>query len=93
MVSLTRVESVLEQLLPEGCDFCVVDVPDPQKGARLCVAITKEVNEKDLIRQMGGKLPPIAVPTEFAHFDELPKMGSGKPDFRRIASMVRKRPS
>ena len=91
MVSLTRVEMVLEPLLPEGSDFCVVDVPDPQKGARLCVAINKKVNERDLIRRMAGKLPPIAVPHEFACFDELPKMGSGKPDFRRITTMVRER--
>lgn len=93
MVSLTRVESVLEPLLPEGVDFCIVDVPDPQKGAGLYVAITRKVDERDLIRQMAEKLPPIAVPTEFAYFDELPKMGSGKSDFRRITTMVRKRTS
>jgi acyl-[acyl-carrier-protein]-phospholipid O-acyltransferase/long-chain-fatty-acid--[acyl-carrier-protein] ligase len=80
-------------LLPEGVDFCIVDVPDPQKGARLYVAITRKVDERDLIRQMAEKLPSIAVPTEFAYFDELPKMGSGKSDFRRITTMVRKRTS
>lgn len=93
MVSLARVESVLGPLLPEGVDFCIVDVPDPQKGARLYVAITRKVDERDLIRQMAEKLPSIAVPTEFAYFDELPKMGSGKSDFRRITTMVRKRTS
>jgi acyl-[acyl-carrier-protein]-phospholipid O-acyltransferase / long-chain-fatty-acid--[acyl-carrier-protein] ligase len=89
MVSLSRVESVLEPLLPAGVDFCVVDVPDLKKGSRLYVAITHRVNERDLIRQMAEKLPPIAVPNEFACFDELPKMGSGKPDFRRITAMLR----
>lgn len=90
MVSLPRVESVLGPLLPEGVDFCVVDVPDPEKGARLYVAITKKVHERELIRRMAQQLPPIAVPTEFAYFDELPKMSTGKPDFRRIAEMLSK---
>jgi acyl-[acyl-carrier-protein]-phospholipid O-acyltransferase/long-chain-fatty-acid--[acyl-carrier-protein] ligase len=89
MVSLVRTEIVLEDLLPDGVSCCVVDVPDARKGARLAVAVTAKVNDKELIKKMGDKLPPIAIPNQFLVFDELPKMGSGKMDFRSITDMVR----
>jgi acyl-[acyl-carrier-protein]-phospholipid O-acyltransferase/long-chain-fatty-acid--[acyl-carrier-protein] ligase len=91
MVSLVKTENVLEELIPEGSSCCVVDVPDSAKGARLVAAVTAKVNEKTLIREMGKKLPKIAVPSQFVRFPELPKMGSGKVDFRTITNMVQKK--
>ncbi|NQT27835.1 AMP-binding protein [candidate division KSB1 bacterium] len=91
MVSLVRTESVLEELLPEGESCCVVDIPDTRKGARLAAAVTSKINEKELIKKMGEKLPNINIPTQFVVFDELPKMGSGKIDFRATTEMVKKR--
>lgn len=91
MISLVRSEAVLEELLPDGVACCVVELPDPKKGARLAAAVTQEVNEKDLIKKMAEKLPNIGIPTQFVVFDELPKMGSGKIDFRTTTDMVKKR--
>jgi len=90
MISLVKTESVLEGLLPDGVGCCLVEIPDSLKGARLVAAVTEKVNEGDLIKKMGKKLPPIAIPKKFMVFDELPKMGSGKLDFRSITDMVRK---
>jgi acyl-[acyl-carrier-protein]-phospholipid O-acyltransferase/long-chain-fatty-acid--[acyl-carrier-protein] ligase len=91
MVSLVRTESVLEELLPEGIDCCVVELPDRNKGARLAVALTGPIDEKATIRKLTERLPPIAVPRTFVQFTELPKMGSGKVDFRTTMAMVRER--
>ena len=91
MVSLVRTEGVLEEILPDGVSCCIVEVPDPKKGARLAAAVTQNVNEKEIIKQMSKKLPSIAIPSQFIVFDELPKMGSGKVDFRTITDMVRKK--
>ena len=91
MVSLVKTENVLEGLIPEGSSCCVVDVPDSAKGARLVAAVTAKVNEKEIIREMSKKLPKIAVPSQFIVFQELPKMGSGKVDFRTITDMVGKK--
>jgi len=91
MVSLVKSESVLEGLLPDGVSCCVVDVPDPKKGARLIAAVTEKVDEKELRKKLGKQLPPINVPSQFMVFDELPKMGSGKVDFRSITDMVRQK--
>lgn len=90
MVSLVRSEAVLEELLPEGVSCCIVDIPDARKGARLAAAVTSKINEKEIIKKMGEKLPNINIPTQFVVFDELPKMGSGKIDFRTTTEMVKK---
>jgi len=91
MVSLVKSESVLESLLPDGVGCCVVEVPDIKKGARLIAAVTESVDEREIRKQMSKSLPAISVPSQFLVFDELPKMGSGKMDFRSITELVRKR--
>jgi acyl-[acyl-carrier-protein]-phospholipid O-acyltransferase / long-chain-fatty-acid--[acyl-carrier-protein] ligase len=91
MVSLVRIENELEQLLPPDTDFCVAEAPDPIKGARLVVAVTTDIDEQRIIRELAGRLPRIAVPNRFLRFDSLPHMGSGKVDFRAVTVMVRER--
>lgn len=89
MVSLVRVETVLQDLLPDGVDCCVVEVPDSLKGAKIVAAVTAEVSERRLLKAMAGELPAIALPKQFVVLGEFPKMGSGKIDFRSITEMVR----
>jgi acyl-[acyl-carrier-protein]-phospholipid O-acyltransferase/long-chain-fatty-acid--[acyl-carrier-protein] ligase len=91
MVSLVKVESTLENLLPEGVSCCVVDLPDARKGAQLIVATDHEIDEKPIVRQLAKELPAIAVPRKFLHFESLPTMGSGKIDFRATTEMVKKK--
>ena len=89
MVSLVRIESELGDLISEDIDYCVVEVPDSLKGAKIVVAITKEINVKDITLKLSAKLPNIAVPRQFVILSELPKMGSGKIDFRTATELVR----
>ena len=89
MVSLVRTESVLEKVLPQGVVCCVVEVPDSLKGAKIIAAVTQKVDERHILKQMAKDLPALALPKEFVYFPELPKMGSGKVDFRSITRMVR----
>jgi acyl-[acyl-carrier-protein]-phospholipid O-acyltransferase/long-chain-fatty-acid--[acyl-carrier-protein] ligase len=80
---------VLERLLPDDCSCCVVEVPDALRGARIVAAVTAEVDEKTILAQMAESLPRIALPRQFVVLPELPKMSSGKLDFRRITEIVR----
>ena len=91
MISLVRTENVLEKLLPDGVDCCVVELPDKAKGARIAAAVTEPVDDRDIIRKMGDELPTIMIPKQFVVITELPKMGSGKIDFRTVTRMVRER--
>jgi acyl-[acyl-carrier-protein]-phospholipid O-acyltransferase/long-chain-fatty-acid--[acyl-carrier-protein] ligase len=89
MVSLVKVEDVLDRLLPPDCACCVVEVPDALRGARIVAAVTQQVDERALLGQLAEVLPRIALPKQFVVLPELPKMSSGKLDFRRITEMVR----
>jgi acyl-[acyl-carrier-protein]-phospholipid O-acyltransferase / long-chain-fatty-acid--[acyl-carrier-protein] ligase len=89
MVSLIRVEIVLERLLPSDFECCVVEVPDHIRGARIVVAVTKPVDEKKLLKQMAEELPNISLPDRFVVIPEMAKMPSGKIDFRKITDTVR----
>jgi acyl-[acyl-carrier-protein]-phospholipid O-acyltransferase/long-chain-fatty-acid--[acyl-carrier-protein] ligase len=89
MVSLVKTEAELESVLPEGIECCVVEAFDDFKGSRLVAALSGKVNEADIIRELANKLPAIAVPNKFVYLAELPKMGSGKIDFRTTEKIVR----
>lgn len=91
MVSLVRTEGVLEEILPEGIGCCVVEVPDARKGARIIAVVTEKIDEKGIMKKLSEKLPPIALPKEFVVLPELPRMASGKIDFRTVTARVRER--
>jgi acyl-[acyl-carrier-protein]-phospholipid O-acyltransferase/long-chain-fatty-acid--[acyl-carrier-protein] ligase len=89
MVSLIRVEDVLEKLLPPDVECCVVEIPDPLRGARIVATVTQQVDDKALLQAMAEQLPKIALPSRFVVIPEMPKHGSGKIDFRTITDMAR----
>jgi acyl-[acyl-carrier-protein]-phospholipid O-acyltransferase / long-chain-fatty-acid--[acyl-carrier-protein] ligase len=89
MVSLVKIEDVLEKYLPEESHCCVVEIPDAIKGARIVAVITAPLDEKAVLQKMGKHLPAIALPKIFLVWESLPKMGSGKIDFRTISEMAR----
>ena len=89
MVSLIRVEDVLEKLLPPDVECCVVEVPDSIRGSRIVAAVTQPIDEKGTLKKMSEHLPNIAMPSRFVVIPEMPKTGSGKIDFRAITEKVR----
>lgn len=89
MVSLVKIEDTLEKLLPEDAHCSVVEIPDAMKGARIVAVTTVPVDQKTIIKQMAEHLPAIALPKTFLVMENLPKMGSGKIDFRTITEMAR----
>jgi acyl-[acyl-carrier-protein]-phospholipid O-acyltransferase/long-chain-fatty-acid--[acyl-carrier-protein] ligase len=91
MVSLVKVENVMEQYLPEGVKCCIVDIPDEVKGSTIVAAVTQEINKVGILRKMGKDLPNIALPRQFFFFEELPMMGTGKIDFRTVTRLVHER--
>ncbi|PID74754.1 MAG: bifunctional acyl-ACP--phospholipid O-acyltransferase/long-chain-fatty-acid--ACP ligase, partial [Desulfobacterales bacterium] len=48
-----------------------------------------QLDEKNILKQMAKQLPKIALPKTFITWETLPKMGSGKIDFRTISEMAR----
>ena len=52
-------------------------------------AVTLKLDEPSILKQLSGVVPNIALPKQFVVIEDLPKMGSGKIDFRRITELVR----
>jgi len=89
MISLAQVENVLEKYLPDEVLCSVIEIPDGGvKGAKIVAVCTEQVNERAILKKMAKDLPNIALPKQFQIIRELPKMGSGKIDFRTITNMV-----
>lgn len=89
MVSLVKIETVLDEYLEDDAQCCVVEIPDAMKGAKIIAVVTVKLDEKDLLKKMAEQLPKIALPKKFLIMEELPKMGSGKIDFKTITEMAR----
>ena len=88
MVSLVMVEYYLEKILGDTSDCCVVEIPDPKKGSRIIAVLTKQISHKELVNKLHEYLPPIAMPKETVFMKDLPKMPSGKIDFRTTTELV-----
>jgi acyl-[acyl-carrier-protein]-phospholipid O-acyltransferase/long-chain-fatty-acid--[acyl-carrier-protein] ligase len=89
MVSLIKVEDVLEKFLPPDVECCVVEVPDALRGAKIVAAVTQPIDDKATLKKMAEHLPNIALPSKFVVVPEMPKTGSGKIDFRTITDKIR----
>lgn len=88
MISLVKVENIMEKHLPEGVSCCIVEVSDEKKGSYIVATVSKEVNKTEILRKMMNELPSIALPRLFVVINELPMMSTGKIDFRTVTKMV-----
>lgn len=59
-----------------------------KKGARIVATLTDSIDEKHVLKELAKHLPQIALPKEFIVLPEMPKMGSGKIDFRGVTQLV-----
>ncbi len=90
MVSLVKVESLLSKLLPEDVICCVVDVPNPTKGADVVAAVANgDFDMHAVMKQLKKELPSIALPRQFYVIDNIPMMASGKVNFREVEKICR----
>ena len=89
MVSLIRVEDALERFMPEGVSCAVIEVPDSLRGSRIVTAVTAPVDERAILKSMEEEVARIALPRQFVVLPELPRMASGKIDYRALTETVR----
>jgi acyl-[acyl-carrier-protein]-phospholipid O-acyltransferase / long-chain-fatty-acid--[acyl-carrier-protein] ligase len=88
MVSLVKVENMLEKYVPKGVSCCVVEVPDVKKGSYIVATVSEEVHKTEILRKMMNDLPIIALPRQFIVIKDLPMMSTGKIDFRSVTRIV-----
>jgi acyl-[acyl-carrier-protein]-phospholipid O-acyltransferase / long-chain-fatty-acid--[acyl-carrier-protein] ligase len=91
MISLVKVENIMEKYLPEGVICCLVDIPDEKKGSYIMAAVSAEVHKTEILRKMMNDLPSIALPREFIVLDSIPMMSTGKVDVRSVTRIVQEK--
>jgi acyl-[acyl-carrier-protein]-phospholipid O-acyltransferase/long-chain-fatty-acid--[acyl-carrier-protein] ligase len=83
------VEDALQRALPEGVWCAVLEVPDALRGSRIVAAVTATVDERAVTARLSAEVARIALPRHFVQVAELPKMPSGKIDYRSLTETVR----
>ena len=89
MVSLIQVENALEHVLPAEVGCAVVETPDALRGSKIIAAVTAPVDERAVLKRMEEEIARIALPRQFVVVPELPRMASGKIDYRSLTDTVR----
>jgi acyl-[acyl-carrier-protein]-phospholipid O-acyltransferase/long-chain-fatty-acid--[acyl-carrier-protein] ligase len=69
----------------------VVDIPDETRGAAIVVVLTAEIDKEQILEQLKKVLSHLEIPKNFMVIEEIPKMGSGKADFRSVTHIVREK--
>lgn len=83
MVSLGLVEGEIRKILGEHDQVAIAALPDEKKGEKLVLLLEGEM-EIDALKEKIKSLEmnPLFVPSEYFKVNELPKLGSGKADFK-----------
>ena len=92
MVSLTAVEEALAGIFGENRDIAVMAAADERKGEKL-VLVTNGRNAdlkraREVLREKGHS--DLTFPREIIYMKELPKLGTGKPDYVKLRELIEK---
>ncbi len=83
MISLGSVEEQLEQIFDDEVEFIATAMSDEKKGEKIVLLYTAEYDEKQMqstVKQ--SDMLALAQPSRFFKVDTLPKLASGKSDFK-----------
>jgi acyl-[acyl-carrier-protein]-phospholipid O-acyltransferase/long-chain-fatty-acid--[acyl-carrier-protein] ligase len=89
MISLGLIEQKLGKLLDEESQIAITVVKDIKKGEKIILLLegTKNLNEfKNEIKKLN--LNPLYIPTAYFKINSIPKLGSGKLDFKEIKRLA-----
>lgn len=94
MVSLGAVEEHARQNLNNGdVDLVAVNVPDERKGEKVILMVAGVTDIGALRKQLqAARHNPLMIPSEVHTIPEVPKLGSGKVDFKAAKTLARSLP-
>jgi len=85
MVSLGAVEEQVREHIDEpDLDLVAVSMPDAKKGERIVLLVGHPEQDPDALRQRlaASAMNPLMVPAQILTVPEIPKLGTGKTDFK-----------
>ena len=89
MVSLGLVEQEIGKLLNEESHILVTAIPDAKKGERVVLLLEGTEDLEALKARIKGlSINPLYIPSSYFKVDEVPKLGTGKADFKGAKKMA-----
>jgi acyl-[acyl-carrier-protein]-phospholipid O-acyltransferase/long-chain-fatty-acid--[acyl-carrier-protein] ligase len=89
MISLGAVEQEITKILDEDTQIAITAIPSIKRGEEIVLLLEGERDIDELKREIKNiKLNPLYRPTKYFKVDTLPKLGSGKADFKGLKKMA-----
>ena len=89
MVSLGAVESQVEEIFKDEIESIAVNLPDEKKGEHIVLLYRGDLSEKEVSERIkNSQMAPMMQPSHTMKVDELPKLASGKADFKGAKSLA-----
>ena len=83
MVSLGAVEEQIRLYIDADVDICAVSLPDAKKGEKVVLLYTGDIDASTFKQSLiDAKMNPLYIPSVLFNIEELPKLGTGKADFK-----------
>ncbi len=83
MISLGSVEEQLNDLLGEEVELSAVALNDDRKGEQIVLLYSSEVAQSEITSKIKkSDIHPLMKPSKIFEVDEIPKLGTGKADFK-----------
>ena len=91
MVSLGAVENTLTEIWPDFM-HAVISIPDDKKGEQLIMFTTRENTTRAVVAEEFRKrgVSELSLPKTVRTMENIPLMGTGKPDYQVLKAMVAK---
>jgi acyl-[acyl-carrier-protein]-phospholipid O-acyltransferase/long-chain-fatty-acid--[acyl-carrier-protein] ligase len=91
MISLTQVEEQVRQALGRAeLELVAVNLPDEKKGERIVLLVADPELDGEYIRKalLAANSNPLTIPAEYHNVAQVPKLGSGKTDFKGAKTLA-----
>lgn len=89
MVSLGLVENKINDILDEENQIAITAIPDSKKGEKLVLLLEGSLEISAIKEQIKTlELNPLYLPSRYYKVEELPKLGSGKADFKGMKKVA-----
>ncbi|MEJ1364016.1 MAG: acyl-[ACP]--phospholipid O-acyltransferase [Candidatus Sedimenticola sp. (ex Thyasira tokunagai)] len=89
MISLSAVESAISGVIPESVEVAATTLPNEKKGESVALLFAGDIEQTEIkgkINEAG--LPPLMTPSRLIKVNAIPKLGSGKTDFKQVKEMA-----
>ena len=90
MISLTAVEEAVRAALnkPE-LELVAINLPDEKKGEKIVLMVSEEIQRENIKKAMlSSECNPLMIPAEVKIVTDIPKLGSGKTDFKLARQQI-----